>query len=141
LHPPAGDTSGIKKGPDSVDTVSVKPRFGQWTQALAIIFLLIGLRDWVAGFSVGAKGTIGTENNPALLFVLGLIRVVLGLALISELPWAWWAALAITGLTVVMDIIHNHHGAGTGWLPQSALLIALAVSGFQGRRHESRSRG
>jgi hypothetical protein len=119
----------------------MRPRFGPLTQVLAVVLILIGLRDWLAGLSVGAKGTFGTVDNPAQLFVLGLIRVAAGLALLTEYSWAWWTALAITGLTVVMDVIGNHPGAGTGWLPQSVMLIALVIAGLQGRRHEPNVHG
>ena len=106
----------------------MRPRFGFLTRAVATFFAVAGL-----GAALAALHASGTDVLVLILLAAGFLAVACGLW-IDAVP-AWWAGLAISAVTVVLDLLVLHD---TGWIPWLAILFAFAVSAAQGLRDRAR---
>jgi len=76
----------------------MKPAFGTTTKVLAGAFALAG-----AGAVFAAMGN-GEAGDRLILALLAVTFLAIGVALWAERPWAWWAGLSVTLLTVVLSV-------------------------------------
>lgn len=108
------------------------PRFGGLTKALAILFLLAGAGALSAGLFTGMAG-----NRPILLGLAAGFLIVGG-ALWMAYPWAWWAGVGVSALTVTVTLVsHLPKADAIVW---SVALVLFFVSAVQGRSDRTRGR-
>ncbi len=108
------------------------PRFGGLTKALAVLFLLAGAGALSAGLYTGMPG-----DRPILLgLAVGFLAV--GAALWMAYPWAWWAGVCVSALTVAVTLVtHLPKADAIVW---SVALVLFFVSAVQGRSDRTRGR-
>ncbi len=113
----------------------MRPRFGVLTRLLAVVFVLAGLGAGHAALFSGHQSTPGHGSDQMILVVLAIGFLVVGISLWAEYLWAWWAGVAITSFTVVLDLALK--APDRGWVLWSGFLVAFAISALQGRRDGS----
>jgi hypothetical protein len=113
---------------------TMRPRFGRLTQVLSAVFVLAGLGAGIAGLNSGHQTTRGNAFDGPILIGLGVTYLLIGVGLWIELPWAWWAGLALTSLVVVVDVVRGVLDGGlVVWAVFLLLFAASAVQGMRGR--------
>jgi hypothetical protein len=114
----------------------MRPRFGFLTKGLALAFALAGIGAAFAFLNAGHQTTPGHGTDGVILCVLAVAFLAVGFGLAAELLWAWWAGVAISAATVVLDLLLAHDA---DWIPWLAFLAAFCVSAVQGVRDRSRA--
>jgi hypothetical protein len=113
----------------------MRPRFGALTRVCAAVFAVAGWGAGYAGLASGHQSTPGHSFDTPMLFGLAVGFLGIGLALAFEQLWAWWAALAVSVLTVVLDPVLQ--ATDWGWLPWLLPVVLLCIAGVQGVRDRS----
>ena len=108
------------------------PRFGTLTRILSAIFFIAGIGAAIAGVTSGHQVTPGSTWDRPILFGLAIGYLVVGVGLLIERVWAWWAGVAIAAFTVVMSLAL--HSPDTGWVLWLVFLMLFAVTWRRGRR-------
>ena len=110
----------------------VRPRFGPVTRVLAALFLVAGAGAGLAAVHEGAAA------NAAVLAALAVGLCAIGAGVLAEFTPSWWAGLALTGATVVLDLVLPVHDGG--WVPWSAALVLFGISAVQGVHDGAKTR-
>jgi hypothetical protein len=110
----------------------VRPRFGTLTRILSAVFFIAGVGAAFAALSSGHQITPGARWDDPILLGLALGYAVVGIGLLIERVWAWWAGAAIAAFTVVMSLALG--SPDTGWVLWVVFLVLFGVTGAQGRR-------
>jgi hypothetical protein len=101
------------------------------TRVLAALFLMAGAGAGLAALRVGDGFSV------AVLAALAVVLIAVGAGVLAESTPAWWAGAAITGATVVLDVVLRLHDGG--WIAWSAALALFGISAVQGVRDRAHS--
>jgi hypothetical protein len=110
----------------------VHPRFGTLTRILSAVFLIAGLGAGMAALTAGHQVRPEHGWDGSILLGLSLGYAVVGIGLLIERVWAWWAGASIAALTVVMSIAM--HAPDGGWVLWLLFLVLFGVTASQGSR-------
>jgi hypothetical protein len=98
---------------------------------LAAMFVIAGASAGLAAMHEGA------DTSAAVLAALAVGLCALGAGVLAESTLAWWGGLALTGATVVLDLLLPAHDGG--WVVWSAALLLFGISAVQGVRDRANS--
>jgi len=105
------------------------PRFGGLTRGLAVLFGVASAGALPAGLYAGEPA------DRAILLTMGIVFLAVGAGIWMAYPWAWWAGLIVTTVTVVGTIVAGLPiGEAVVW---TVALVSFGVSALQGRADRS----